>query len=264
MKYTVCGTGPAVLLLHGLPTSGRLWDYVVPLLEKHFMCVVVDLPGAGESAPFVDGSLDPERYVEELEALRVQVNIPRWHIVGHDAGSAIAVHYAARFPEHVGHLTLCSPPIFPEHKIPWFFRILRTPALGEALAPLVTSVILPVGIKLAIGRDDPAMPAIIQAFQQPFKGAAGARQFLHILRWGDPAQVLGKTAARLPGLTTPTLILSGTHDGAVPTQFAIRAARLIPNAELHLLDCGHFIPLQCPEVLGDYIRAFFNAKSHST
>ncbi len=260
MKYTVRGTGPAVLLLHGLPTSGRLWDFVVPRLEGDFTCVVVDLPGAGESPAFADGSLDPECYAAGLEALRTQLNIPRWHLVGHDAGSAIAVHYAARFPERVERIVLCSPPLFPEHKIPWFFRLLRTRGLGEALAPLVTSALLPAGIKWAIGRDDPAMPAIVQAFCQPFKGSAGARRLLHILRWGEPAQVLGKTAALLPSLTAPALILSGLHDGSVPTQFAIRAAALIPNAELQLLDCGHFIPLQCPEVLCDYVTPFLRRK----
>lgn len=256
MKHTRRGTGPAILFLHGLPTSGRLWDYVMPELEKNFACVVVDLPGAGESPPFEDGSLDPARYAQELEALREQLEIPSWHIAGHDAGSAIAVHYTARFRAHVERLVLCSPPIFPEHKIPWFFRFLRTPVLGDALAPLVTSFLLPVGIKMAIRRDDPAMPGIIQAFRQPFRGWAGARQFLHILRWGDPAQVLGKTAALLPGITAPTLILSGRLDGAVPASFATRAAKLIPDAQLELMDCGHFLPLECPEVLCKHLVAF--------
>jgi pimeloyl-ACP methyl ester carboxylesterase len=256
MKHMLRGAGPAILLLHGLPTSGRLWDYIVATMEKNFACVVVDLPGAGESPPFPDGSLDPERYAQELEALREQLEIPCWHVVGHDAGSAIAVHYASRFRGRVQRLVLCSPPIFPEHKIPWFFRLLRTPALGDAIAPLVTAILLPIGLKMSIRRDDPAMPDIIRAFRQPFRGWAGARRFLHILRWGDPAQVLGNTAVLLPGITAPTLVISGTHDGAVPTSFAVRAAEQVPNAQLQLMDCGHFLPLECPEVLCKYLLTF--------
>ena len=66
MRVYQTGTGPPVLFLHGLPTSGRLWDYVVPQLAPFFTCVVVDLPGSGTSAPLADKSLDPERYVDEI------------------------------------------------------------------------------------------------------------------------------------------------------------------------------------------------------
>jgi pimeloyl-ACP methyl ester carboxylesterase len=258
MKFTVRGTGPAVLLLHGLPTSGRLWDFVVPQLEPRFTCVVVDLPGAGESPAFADGSLAGERFAEELEQLRAQLGIPAWHVVGHDAGAAIAVHYAACYGAHLDRFVLCAPPIFPEHKIPWFFRLLRTPALGDALAPLVTNSLLPFGIKYSIRRDDPAMDDIVRAFCQPFRGYAGARRFLHLLRWGDPQPVLSKTAALLPSITAPALILSGLHDGAVPVRFAQRAAQLLPNAEVYLLDCGHFIPLECPDILCSYLLHFLS------
>lgn len=260
MEYQVCGSGPVVLMLHGLPTSGRLWDYIVPKLQGNFTCVVVDLPGAGKSSPFLDGSLDPERYARELEALRAEIDIPRWHIIGHDAGSAIAVHYAAEFPERVKRLVLCSPPIFPEHKIPWFFRLLRTPLLGEALAPSVTSLLMPWGIKRAIGREDRDMDGLIQAFCEPFQGREGARQFLHILRWGDPSQVLGRTAALLPGIAVPTLVISGRYDGAVPVTFASRAAELVPGAHLELMECGHFLPLECPEDLGRQLLGFLGAE----
>ncbi len=256
MKYYLRGTGPAVLLLHGLPTSGRLWDLVVPKLQDTFTCVVVDLPGAGESPPFADGSLDPDRFAEELEKLRAEISIPAWTVVGHDAGAAIAVHYAANYLDHVNRFVLCSPPIFPEHQIPWFFRLLRTPVLGDTLAPVVTSLFLPTGIRMAIRRSDPAFTDIVQAFCQPFRGYTGARQFLHILRWGDPVQVLSKTAALLPKISVPALVLSGTHDGAVPTKFATRAAQLLPHSELYLLDCGHFIPLECPDLFCEYLCRF--------
>ncbi len=257
MKCSVRGAGPALLLLHGIPTSGRLWDLLVPRLESRFTCVVVDLPGLGESPPLDDGSLDPARYAREIDALRQRLALPQWHVMGHDAGATVAVHYAAQFRSRLNRLVLCSPPIFPEFRVPWFFRPLRAPVLGEILAPLFTNVALPSGLRSKIDRRVPGRAEIIRAFCRPFAGIAGARQFVHLIRWGDPAEVLGRSAALLPAIDAPTLILHGRRDGAIPAAFATRAAALLPHAEARLLDAGHFIPLECPETLCERLVPFF-------
>jgi magnesium chelatase accessory protein len=260
MHVSVRGVGPAVLLLHGIPTSGRLWDEVVPCLRPDFTCVVVDLPGAGESLPLADGSLDPERYADELDLLRQRLGILRWHIIGHDAGSTIAVHYAARFGQHLVKLVLCSPPVFPDFKPPWFVRLLRAPVLGKCLAPAETPLLWRVGLAWATGRGDPAIAQIARAFGAPFTGLRGSKRFVQLLRWGELAQALGRTAALLSGITAPTLILNGQDDRAIPVSFAHRAARLIPNAKLRLLDCAHFLPLSCPDALCNAARQFLDER----
>jgi pimeloyl-ACP methyl ester carboxylesterase len=256
MKYRVQGTGPNVLFVHGIPTSGRLWDYVISELQSSFTCIVVDLPGLGESVPLPDKSLDPVRYAQELEILREQLELPSWHIVGHDAGSAIAVHYASLFSTRVDRLVLCSPPIFPEFKIPWIFRPVRIALLGDGLAPLILALLWHGGIQWAIGSHNASLTQIIQAFRYPFSGRSGRRHFVHLLRWGDPAQVLARTAALLPDLSVPTLICHGKQDNAIPLDFAYRASKIIPNAKLCLMDCGHFLPLSCPEILYKHLFSF--------
>src|SRR5436309_7781345 len=108
IQFSVQGSGFPILLIHGIPTSRHLWDYVVPVLQHDFMCITIDLPGFGESPLLKEGSLNQMVYAQELEALRTQLSIPSWHIIGHDAGSTIAVHYATQFPERVEKLVLCS------------------------------------------------------------------------------------------------------------------------------------------------------------
>ncbi|HLZ81176.1 MAG TPA: alpha/beta hydrolase [Ktedonobacteraceae bacterium] len=256
VKFSIRGSGPPVLLVHGIPTSRHLWDFIVPALEGTFTCIAVDVPGLGESSPLADGSLDPARQAQEFETLREQLSIMSWHVIGHDAGSTIAVHYAAQFSQRVERLILCSPPVFPEFKVPWFFRLVRIPLLGDCLAPFVLSLLWHGGIQSAIGRRDAALTQIVQTFRYPFRGYKGTRRFVHLLRWGDPVQVLGRTAALLPGITAPTLICHGQDDGAIPVDFAILASRMIPHAELRLMNCGHFLPLSCPDALSGYILPF--------
>ena len=257
------GTGAVVLLLHGIPTSGQLWHYVLKVLRQRFRCITVDLPGMGESPPFSEGSRDPDRYALALEEFRLESGIDSWHIIGHDAGSTIAVHYAAKFGAHLGNLVLCSPPLFPDLRLPRVFRLLRIPIIGDCVAPLANLAVWRIGIPSAIGRHDQTATGIIEAFRQPFRGYRGARRFVQLLRWGNPAAVLARTAALLPQIAVPTLILHGIDDGTIPCEMAARAATLIPKAKIQFLDSGHFLPLSCPDILCHHLLPFLGEKSAS-
>jgi pimeloyl-ACP methyl ester carboxylesterase len=260
MKFQVQGSGAPVLLLHGLPTSGRLWDPTVAQLRDSFSCVVVDLPGMGDSPPLPDGSLDPDDYAAELDALREQLGIESWHVVGHDAGATIAVHYATTFPHRTNRLVLCSSPIFPELQPPLIFRLMRLPVLGELFAPLVCWILLPMVLRLMIVESAGANREIVRSFLRPFSGFRGPGRLLHIVRWGDPKVVLARTAALLPKITAPTLIVHSRNDGTLPLDFALRAAELIPDSGTSIMDCGHFMPLNGLEAFSSNLAEFFRAK----
>jgi pimeloyl-ACP methyl ester carboxylesterase len=63
--------------------------------------------------------------------------------------------------------------------------------------------------------------------------------------------------AMLPQLKIPTLIFQGSRDKAVPEQFARRASALIPQSRVVMVDSGHFIPLNNPEVVAAELLGFF-------
>jgi pimeloyl-ACP methyl ester carboxylesterase len=257
MNYWVRGNGPPILFIHGIPTNGRLWDFVVERLRDRHTCVVVDLPGFGESPTLPDGSRDPARFAEELDQLGRDLGFTSWNVVGHDAGAAIAVHLAAAYPERTRRLALLSPPLFPEFRPPWFFHLLRTPVMGEIFAPAIVFAIWNGGIQSITERTDPALPEILESFHKPFRGLAGARRLTWLVRWGKPAEVLGRTAALLDKVSAPTLILHGRRDGAIPISFAEKASQIIPDARVQFFDSGHFLPLNIPNAVSDQLRDFF-------
>jgi pimeloyl-ACP methyl ester carboxylesterase len=181
--------------------------------------------------------------------LRADLALPAWSVVGHDAGAVVAVHYAARHPERLERLALLSPPLFPELRPPAVFRLLRLPGIGNVVAPLAVLALWKGGLRSMLDRPTPALDDILEDFRRPFRGRSGARRLLWLLRWGDPQEVLGRTAALLPGIDVPTLVLQGRRDGVVPQSFTRRAAAAIPGARASYLDAGHFLPLDAPEAL---------------
>lgn len=255
LAYRRSGSGPPVLFLHGYPTSRRLWDPVIAVLDSRFTCIAADLPGLGESPP-LPGRPDPDAVAREIEALRTDLGFESWSVVGHDAGAVAAVHYAAAHPRRTDRLVLISPPIFPELRPPAIFAVLRKRGLGELLAPLALLVLWKGGLRSQLDRPTPAVDEILEDFRRPFRGRGGAQRMLWLVRWGDPREVLARTAALLPRIEAPTLVLHGRRDRTVPQSYTTRAAAAIPGARAGSLDGRHFLPLDAPEALSAELAAF--------
>jgi|SRR5208282_1421623 len=252
------GSGYPVLFIHGMPTSGRLWSGIIDRLRDRFTCLAVDLPGLGRTPKIPYGPSLLRLFAEQIEQLRVEHNIEKWHVVGHDAGSAVAVHYAYHFQERVDHLVLLSPAMFPELKPFHLFRLLRIPVIGELLAPIVSAIFWNIAMPLAVEESRTELNSVVEDFRAPFSGVRGAWRLMSVMRFGDPAEVLAAVPDMLPHLLVPTLIFHGAHDKAVPEQFAQRASALIPRSKVLVVDSGHFIPLSNPEKIAGELLRFFD------
>lgn len=260
MHLVSCGSGVPVLFIHGMPTSSCLWKSVIQRLCGNYKCFAIDLPGMGEtpSRPYEVDFL--YHLAEQIDQIRIENNIDKWHVVGHDAGSVVAVHYAHFFSQHVGCLALLSPALFPDLKPFFLLDALRKPILGELLAPLVGQVFWKIAMRRAVGSSERANQ-IVEDFHKPFSGFAGPWEFMRVLRWGKPAAVLAGVPRFLPSLLMPTLIFHGSHDPAIPEAFARRASELIPNASMVTLESGHFIPLNQPDSVASRLAGFFGSYS---
>jgi pimeloyl-ACP methyl ester carboxylesterase len=253
------GSGYPVLFIHGMPTSSRLWSGIIDQLLDGFSCHAVDLPGLGRTPKIPYGPKQLELLAEKIEQIRVEHNIEKWHVVGHDAGSAVAVHYAYRFQERVDHLVLLSPAMFPELKPFHLFRLVRIPILGELLAPLVSEIFWRVVMRMALEKRRAASDEAVRDFRAPFSGFWGSWRLMSLMRFGDPADVMAAVPEMLPHLLIPTLILQGARDHAVPALFAQRASALIPQSRVVVVDSGHFIPLSNPDMVARELRTFFDS-----
>jgi pimeloyl-ACP methyl ester carboxylesterase len=254
MHCTHKGKGEAILFIHGMPTNRMLWDEIIGQLSADFRCFAVDLPGMGKT-PFVPYSPDYlHRMAERIESLRIQHGVTKWHVVGHDAGAAIAVEYASRFQKHVGCLALLSPAIFPDLKPFFLLNPLRKPVVGEILAPLLHFAFWQVAMRRALAADKKG--AAFKAFYEGFSGRTGAWQLMRLVRWGRPEEMLGDIPGKLTQLLMPALLFHGSRD-VLPAAFAERAASLIRHSSVITLDAGHFLPIERPGDVAGLLQTFF-------
>jgi cis-3-alkyl-4-acyloxetan-2-one decarboxylase len=105
-----CGTGPPLVLVHGLASSSRYWGDRLPFVSAHRV-LAPDLLGFGRSPkPASAGYTSAEHVTALRAALRARTAGP-FDLVGHSLGTLIALHYAAAFPEDVRSLVLISLPV---------------------------------------------------------------------------------------------------------------------------------------------------------
>ena len=145
LSVQVAGTGPPLLLLHGLGGSGRYWAGIGPLLAETRTLISPDLAGFGRSdKPRIDYTRD--FHVEVIEALLAELRVDGGlDIAGHSMGGILAALFAARHPERVESLAIVASP-FPRTQMHPF----RAPrgVVGKAvyrtlqrLLPLVSPVV---------------------------------------------------------------------------------------------------------------------------
>jgi pimeloyl-ACP methyl ester carboxylesterase len=109
--FSVAGSGPALIMIHGIGARRATFDGMVAGLKDRFTCVTYDLRGHGLT-PWDGTGFDLDDLVDDLEALRDRLGIGVAHIAGHSLGGMIGPRYALRHPARVLSLGLWSTAAF--------------------------------------------------------------------------------------------------------------------------------------------------------
>lgn len=250
------GEGVPVVLLHGFPTSSRLWQGVVRDFPAGHRLVVCDLPGYGRSEAGTAG-LGTEALAESVLGLLDDLRIPRACLVGHGLGGGVAQAIAVRAPSRVSHLALIDTAAFG-------IAPLRMAPLARALGGAAR--FLPPGLLAGLvhgavrrGFADPERSRLtLDTGLQPFLTAAGRDTLIaHLRALGDDATAT--LTPRLAALGIPTAIIWGADDPFHPVALAHRLKDTIPHATLEIVEgASHFVPEDAPDRVVSALRALLS------
>jgi pimeloyl-ACP methyl ester carboxylesterase len=260
--YRQAGSGPPLVLIHGITSNSDAWRGVMPRLAEHFTLVAPDLLGHGRSAkPRGDYSLGA--YAAGVRDLLAVLGFQRGTVVGHSLGGGIAMQFAYLFPEYVDRMALiCSGGLGKE-----VHPLLRAAALpgSEWVMPLLLhewpvragGAMAEAAGKLGLeaGPDLAEFARGYASLSQP-----GAREaFMHTMRG-----VLDHEGQRVSALDRlyladqiPTLIVWGSDDPIIPVEHGRRAHQVVPNARyVEIQGSGHWPMLDAPDRLVAELRSF--------
>src|SRR5947209_5606839 len=109
IHYRDEGSGPPIVLVHGLLVNGRVWERLVPLLSQSARCIVPDLPLGSHATPMSDApTLSPPDLAALIAELMTRLELDQVTLVGNDTGGALCQLVVTGHPEHIGRLVLTN------------------------------------------------------------------------------------------------------------------------------------------------------------
>ena len=231
----------AVVLVHGLgKAAARDWENLIPALAQRYAVYAVDLPGFGFSDKG-NHHYSPDNMARVLDAALAPLVGRPFVLIGHSMGGAVAIAYAATYPQRVDRLVLVD-----------VAGVLHRSVYAEFLARAAAQRV--------VGLDSPWYESMVRAIQAraevvPLRGdlvleRAGVRQ--RILR-GDPNAIAAFSLVEhdfsgdLREISAPTLIIWGGDDTIAPLRTGQALAATIPLARLVVLEgLGHAPMVEAP------------------
>lgn len=246
--FRIAGSGPAILLIHGIGDNSTTWSSVQTQLAQRFTVIAPDLLGHGKSdKPRADYSV--AAYANGMRDLLSVLNIDSVTVVGHSLGGGVAMQFAYQFPQLVDRLILVGAGGVTKD-VNIALRIASLPLGTEALALLRLPLVLPAlqligrfgGSVLGstgVGRDIPNMLRILADLPEPTASSALARTLRAVVDWrGQVVTMLDRCYLTQ---SVPVQLIWGSLDSVIPASHAELAHAAMPGSRLEIFQgSGHF------------------------
>ena len=246
IAYTLTGSGRPVVLLHGWMCNRKFWKEQIRFLSDRRMVLAPDFCGHGDSK-IAAADYTIERLAGDVNGLTQSLGIERMVLVGHSMGGMVAQQFCIQHPGRVSALIL------------------------------VTTIAADVEDRLISKRiaAEAGQTGFRDAFLRRFDGWFGEQTAPGLMRWVRDEMLrtpefVGLSLVRsyqrfdlrahLPGIRIPTLVICGGSDAsAIPDESRI-IVDLIPDAQIALMECGHFPMLERPQTFNQVVDDFLSAQ----
>lgn len=263
MRYLCSGTGPALVLVHGLLGYSFSWRHAFPVLSEKATVYAVDMLGVGFSDRPPNLNCRFQAHAERLLRFLDGVGVKSFDLVGTSHGGAVAMMAAAQSPERVRSLILADP------VNPWS-------AHGTRLAPFLSTasmswLILRLGPGLEIAHDlvlrrlygdhSRIRPGTLAGYSAPLRIPGAFKYWLDVMgSWNSDLQELEAALPRIARI--PTLLLWGSKDAAVSPASAEPLRRQFKDCRIEIFDgVGHLPYEEVPEAFNASVVRFLGEQS---
>jgi pimeloyl-ACP methyl ester carboxylesterase len=265
VAYQLAGSGPLLLLVHGLAGSSETWRHVMPPLSKRFTVLAPDLLGQGLSDK-PPGEYSLGAHANTLRDLLDALGHGRATVIGQSLGGGVAMQFAYQFPERCERLVLVDSGGL-GREVTFYLRLLSLPGFESVFPIFCSPWVRDAGSRVAkwLGRagvrSTPARQEIWGSYAS-LADPESRRAFFRSLR--DVIDSRGQAVSAFGRLyraaQIPTLIVWGAQDPFIPVSHALAAHQAIPGSRLEIFEgVGHYPHCEAPErfveVVVDFIAS---------
>lgn len=251
LRYEMRGTRGAVVVL--IPEVGmglEDWDEVLPGIVPGRRVLRYDPRGAGLSEK-IHGTLNYRDHVEDLHALLLQLGVTEpVTLVGAAMGGAVALQYAARYPQQVRALVALSPAT-------GVSAAARPNMLADA------DKLEQVGVRAWVDYQQPDVyPPSLHGSPERVARWRALQLANDAASWAATTRMIANAdfSGVIEQVRCPALIVAAAFYPPRPPERVKQVADAISGAQFAVLDTGHFMPVQAPELLTPLLNRFFRGQ----
>lgn len=258
VNYTDVGTGPTLLLLHGIPTWSYLYQEMIEDLQKEYRVIAPDMLGYGWSdrRDRFDRSLHVQAKV--ITGLMDRLELEKIHFVGHDIGGGVGLVLAVESPDRLESLILSNNIAYDSWPIEEMMQ-LGHPSWTDKPVDEV-SAFLEKAFTEGILNKEQQTSAFLEGIVEPYQDEEGKKSLVRnaaALNTNETTMLTHK----VPEIQQPTLILWGVQDPWQKLKFGEKLQEDIPNSKLIKIEhSGHWLPQDAPKEFAEEIKRFLQKK----
>ncbi len=246
VAYRIGGSGPPLVLIHGITSSSATWDRVLPRLARRYTVLAPDLLGHGHSDK-LRGDYSIGAHANTIRDLLDELGYGSASFVGHSLGGGVALQFAYQYPERLDRVVLVAPGGF-GREVSMLLRAASVPGSGPVIALAAWRPIVQAGTLLTqvLGRFGVHGNTDLEEIGRAYALLAdrdSRRAFIHTLR--SVVDYGGQRVSALDRIEStdwiPSLIVWGENDRVVPSRQGMDAHETLPYIQLKVFKhTGHF------------------------
>jgi pimeloyl-ACP methyl ester carboxylesterase len=267
--YVRMGSGPVVLLLHGLGCDHTTWAPVMESLARTHTVIAPDLLGHGSSdKPRADYSVGG--YANGMRDLLTVLGVDSATVVGHSFGGGVAMQFAYQYPERTERLVLVGsgglgPDVSPAIRAittPGFHQVMGLLAAPGLRHAATATMRLLARSRMSQVRDLGEVADIYDSFKDPRTRAAIRHVVRAVVDWRGQIVTMADRAYLTEAM--PMCVIWGADDMVIPVSHASNASALAPSARIEIVpNAGHFPHRDHPERFVKIVRDFMRSTEPS-
>jgi pimeloyl-ACP methyl ester carboxylesterase len=268
IHYREAGSGPPLLLVHGLMTTSYSWRYVIEPLGRRYRLVIPDLPGCGRSEAAPPGAYGASSLAAWIGDFQRALGIEGCLTMGNSMGGYLCMRHALASPGAFARLVDIHSPAFPDAKLDLLGAILRVPGARALTAWLARRDPLRWAHR-NVHYFDEELKSLEEAhaYGDPLATIEGSRAFACYLAETMSAadlraftRTLRERFAAGRAFPTPLLLVYADRDPLVSPRNGERLQALLPEAELSWIGASsHFVHVDTPAELVARVLPFLAA-----
>ena len=257
-------SGPALLMVHGIPTNSRLWRHAQASLSDRYQTYAMDMVGYGQSSMPLDQfthslTNQAEAIKAVIEGLGLAGNVI---LVGHDHGGGACQIFASKYVDLISRLVLINPvawDYWPVLEVEAFNGLVGAPdeVLGQAMAQAAAGFhgLLLMGSHDKIAFSDKNVKENYLSFWARGPGFTGFKSLIHVCSEPSNEETMSVDHSKI---TCPTMVCWALHDAWMPVESGRRLKDAISGpTRFEIIErAGHYVLEDRPDAVVDLVDDF--------